>query len=73
MPPFRYYGLDACMAHLMRPGMYEAYHHITIPDREAHPRQSANVVGTLCENNDWFAKDRSLPEVSFISDFYLYS
>jgi len=21
----------------------------------------ANVVGTLCENNDWFAKDRLLP------------
>jgi len=21
-----YYGLDACMANLMRPGMYEAYH-----------------------------------------------
>ena len=22
-----------------------------------------HVVGTLCENNDWFAKDRDLPEV----------
>jgi len=30
-----YYGLDACMAHLMRPGMYGAYHHITVPAREA--------------------------------------
>jgi diaminopimelate decarboxylase len=25
-----YVGVDACMANLMRPGMYDAYHHITI-------------------------------------------
>jgi len=56
----RYIGLDACMAHLMRPGMYEAYHHITVPgrDAEALPQSAVHVVGTLCENNDWFAKVR---------------
>lgn len=58
----RYYGLDACMSNLMRPGMYGAYHYITVPAREEGalgavvPREKANVVGTLCENNDWFAK-----------------
>ena len=26
--------------------------------------QVANVVGTLCENNDWFAKERSLPQTA---------
>lgn len=25
-----YVGVDACMANLMRPGMYDAYHHITV-------------------------------------------
>ena len=31
-------GLDACMANLMRPGMYGAYHHITIiPNSEQMP------------------------------------
>lgn len=31
-------GLDACMANLMRPGMYNAYHHITIvPNGEQVP------------------------------------
>lgn len=61
-PACRTFGLDACMAHLMRPGMYGAYHHITVP---AHgndgtgPHRPANVVGTLCENNDWFAKVRA--------------
>jgi len=60
-----FYGLDASMANLMRPGMYEAYHDITIP-RYIHEAKwpilnKANVVGTLCENNDWFCKDRLLP------------
>jgi len=31
-----YVGVDACMANLMRPGMYDAYHHITI-HRDANP------------------------------------
>lgn len=55
-PHATYYGLDACMSNLMRPGMYNSYHHITIPAREGGPQAVANVVGTLCENNDWFAK-----------------
>mmetsp|Transcript_102557 Transcript_102557/g.265209 ORF Transcript_102557/g.265209 Transcript_102557/m.265209 type:complete len:479 (-) Transcript_102557:85-1521(-) len=33
-----YIGVDACMANLMRPGMYDAYHHITIvQDKGPHP------------------------------------
>lgn len=60
-----FYGLDASMANLMRPGMYQAYHHITVPRLQNYLNSSkmkeANVVGTLCENNDWFAKQRILP------------
>ena len=57
-----FYGLDANMAHLMRPGMYDAYHHITIPRLlSKKEKKKANVVGTLCENNDWFCKQRELP------------
>jgi diaminopimelate decarboxylase len=61
-----FYGLDACMAHLMRPGMYGAYHHITIPRLQKNindvtETQKVNVVGSLCENNDWFARERELP------------
>eukprot|EP00442_Polarella_glacialis_P018352 CAMPEP_0115063504 /NCGR_PEP_ID=MMETSP0227-20121206/9146_1 /TAXON_ID=89957 /ORGANISM="Polarella glacialis, Strain CCMP 1383" /LENGTH=466 /DNA_ID=CAMNT_0002449017 /DNA_START=142 /DNA_END=1542 /DNA_ORIENTATION=- len=29
-----YVGVDACMANLMRPGMYDAYHHISIVTNE---------------------------------------
>ena len=59
-----YVGLDACMANLMRPGMYGAYHHITIPGKENAPRNRVyDVTGSLCENNDKFAIDRELPEI----------
>ena len=57
-----YIGLDACMADLMRPGMYGAYHHITVPGKETDAcDQVYDVTGSLCENNDKFAIDRPLP------------
>lgn len=59
-----YVGLDACMAHLMRPGMYGAYHHITVLGKEDWPHDHTyDVTGSLCENNDKFAIDRPLPEI----------
>ena len=59
-----YVGVDACMANLMRPGMYEAYHHITVLGKESAPADTkVDVVGSLCENNDKFAVDRELPKV----------
>ena len=55
-------GLRASMSNLMRPGMYGAYHHISIPRlKNIQETVKINMVGTLCENNDWFAKDRNLP------------
>lgn len=60
----RFVGLDASMANLMRPGMYGAYHHITVPGKDATaPRRAVDVAGSLCENNDKFAIDRELPEM----------
>ena len=59
-----YIGVDACMANLMRPGMYGAYHHITVAGKENAPcDQTYDVVGSLCENNDKFAIDRPLPKI----------
>lgn len=59
-----YVGVDACMANLMRPGMYGAYHHITVLGKENAPAKSKyDVVGSLCENNDKFAVDRLLPKI----------
>ncbi|MDR3200671.1 MAG: diaminopimelate decarboxylase [Spirochaetales bacterium] len=60
----RYIGLDACMANLMRPGMYGAYHHITVLGKENETlSQICDVTGSLCENNDKFAVDRQLPRI----------
>ena len=59
-----YVGLDACMANLARPALYGAYHHITVLGREKQaPSRVYDVTGSLCENNDKFAIDRSLPPV----------
>jgi diaminopimelate decarboxylase len=57
-----YAGLDACMANLMRPGMYGAYHHITVLGKETAACDHVyDVTGSLCENNDKFAINRPLP------------
>ena len=59
-----YIGLDACAADLMRPAMYGAYHHITVLGKEdAVLDHVYDVTGGLCENNDKFAIERSLPQI----------
>ena len=60
----KYVGLDACMANLMRPALYGAYHHITVIGKENDPLDfTYDVTGSLCENNDKFAIDRKLPQI----------
>jgi diaminopimelate decarboxylase len=60
----KYVGVDASMADLMRPGMYGAYHHVTVLGKEdAEPTTVVDVAGGLCENNDKFAIQRPLPEI----------
>lgn len=56
-----YVGVDASAVNLLRPAMYGAYHHITNMDRPDGPTEVVDVVGSLCENNDKFAKQRELP------------
>ena len=59
-----YIGLDSCMANLMRPALYGSYHHMTILGKENLPKDHVyDVTGSLCENNDKFAIDRSLPKI----------
>ena len=55
------------MANLMRPGIYGAYHHITVLGKGDSGEHMYDVTGSLCENNDKFAIDRELPEV-FVGD-----
>lgn len=59
-----YVGVDASMSSLMRPAMYDAYHHIDVLDKAADiPTETVDVVGSLCENNDKFAVQRDLPKI----------
>lgn len=59
-----YVGVDACAVNLMRPAVYGAYHHITVAGKEDKAcDQVYDVVGSLCENCDKFAIDRSLPRI----------
>jgi diaminopimelate decarboxylase len=57
-----YVGVDACMTALMRPGMYGAYHHITVLGKQGN-EETVDVAGSLCENNDKFAIQRPLPHI----------
>jgi diaminopimelate decarboxylase len=62
-----YIGINAStMSANVRPAVYEtAYHHITILDPDGRRKQGGeeivDVVGSLCENSDKFAKQRRLP------------
>jgi diaminopimelate decarboxylase len=69
-----YVGVDASMSSLMRPAMYKtAYNHITAVGRDGAEKRGVtrlvDVVGSLCENNDKFAQQISLPPVT--EDDYL--
>lgn len=59
-----YIGVDASMADLMRPGMYGAYHEITVSGKEGERADCVyDVTGSLCENCDKFAVQRALPHI----------
>jgi len=59
-----YIGVDACMSALMRPALYGAYHHIEVLGKEGSTEtETVDVVGSLCENNDKFAVQRTLPKI----------
>ncbi len=55
--------VDAAMNDLMRPALYDAYHHV----EAVHPsgrRTTAHVVGPVCESGDTFAMAREMDEVA---------
>jgi diaminopimelate decarboxylase len=51
--------LDAGFTELIRPAMYNAYHHIENITSDAQ-MQTYDVVGPICESSDVFATDRQL-------------
>ena len=54
--------VDAAMNDLMRPALYDAYHHVEAV-RPAGAKMTAHVVGPVCESGDTFAMARELDAV----------
>ena len=55
---------DAGMNDLIRPALYHAYHEILPVVQDARSKPGiVDIVGPVCETGDFFARDRSLPEV----------
>ena len=55
-------GVNSGFNHLIRPMMYEAYHHIENISNNSGPERIYTVVGNICET-DTFAWDRKITEI----------
>jgi len=53
--------VDASMTELIRPALYEAYHHIEAVNHGENTDQLADIVGPVCESADVLGTDRMLP------------
>jgi diaminopimelate decarboxylase len=61
-PSATFIGLNSGLNHLLRPMMYNAYHHIINLSNPKGPWRVYNVVGYICET-DTFGYDRKINEV----------
>ncbi|MDK4685076.1 diaminopimelate decarboxylase [Kingella negevensis] len=52
--------VDAAMNDLMRPALYQAYHHIENAEETTQPEILADVVGPICETGDFIGKERMI-------------
>lgn len=63
-PQRTFIGVDAGFNVLVRPAMYNAYHHIVAAAKlDETPAGRYDVAGPLCESGDLLGVDRSLPKV----------
>jgi diaminopimelate decarboxylase len=56
--------VDAGMNDLMRPTLYDAYHHIIPAKRTRRKKIVADIVGPICESGDFLAKNRTIQAVA---------
>ena len=67
----RIVGTDVGMNTLCRPVMYGSYHHIYVDGKEDDPKKEIGLCGQLCENTDYWVKERELPETIAEGDLIL--
>lgn len=63
-PEKNFIMVDAGMNDLVRPSIYDAYHHIQPVVKSRRKSIVVDVVGPICESTDFLAKDRELPIVN---------
>ncbi len=61
-PTVTFVGVNTGLNHLIRPMMYDSYHHIVNVSNPSGPEKSYTIVGYICET-DTFGSDRLLNEV----------
>ena len=61
--PHKFVVVDAGMNDLVRPAMYDAFHHLDVLSESSLPseRATVDVVGPVCESACYFARARELP------------
>lgn len=58
----RFVIVDGAMNDLIRPSLYQAYHHITLFDEDSEDMTLCDIVGPVCESGDFLAKNILLPQ-----------
>ena len=59
----KYIGVDAGLNTLVRPAMYDAFHHVANGSKFGKACTAKyDVVGAICETGDHLARDRALPD-----------
>lgn len=61
-PVLTFAGVDSGLNHLIRPMMYDAYHHIENISNLSGPPRKYNIVGYICET-DTFGAEREVNEI----------
>ena len=63
-PDKMYAGIDAGFNTLIRPAMYDSYHHVAVANKFGDKAEETySLGGPICETGDVMAKDRELPKV----------
>jgi diaminopimelate decarboxylase len=58
----RFVVVDGAMNDLLRPSLYNAYHHVEVLDKTEQVSE-ADIVGPVCESGDFLAKAYPLPKM----------
>lgn len=62
-PAKKFIMLDAGMTHIMRPALYDAYHHIMPLKLHTGAIETVDIVGPICESTDVLGESREITPV----------